>query len=171
MNHYATYIFSHPQRVNNKIIFTDKIEVVVDNIPCDLDFTICKGHWVFNLNDRDIFTDENFRDFEPYYNKCHDKKVWKDFDKNVDITLEIIETFIKIMLDTLDNLKFSKLKGKFVSKEQCRKLICQKMAFGKFMQNENVDEENKCSVCFDSTETRTHCGHTVCFPCWQKIKN
>ena len=78
MNHYATYIFSHPQSINNKVIFTDKIEVVVDNIPCDLDFTIYKGHWVFNLNDRDIYTDENFREFEPCYNKCHDKKVWKE---------------------------------------------------------------------------------------------
>ena len=155
MEHYVAYIFNHPL---DKVIFTDDIEIVVDNIPCRLDYSI---------EDREIYTDDNFSEFETYYNKhkgC-DNNLWDDFNPNVDITLELIEKFIRIILDTLDNIKFSKIKGMFVSKEYCRKQICQKMVFGKFMKSENEDESNKCSVCFDSTETRTHCGHTLCFPC------
>ena len=39
---------------------------------------------------------------------------------------------------------FSKYHGNFVSKDQCRKQICQQIVFGKFMTNES--EDNICSV-------------------------
>ena len=64
---------------------------------------------------------------------------------------------------------FSKYHGNFVSKDKCSKQICQKIVFGKFMKNES--EDNICSVCLDSTKTKTPCGHTLCIPCWQKLKN
>ena len=74
------------------------------------------------------------------------------------ITPELIEK-----LDTLDNIKCSKVIAYFVSKEECRKQICQKMVFGKFMQRDN--EATKCSICYDSTEIKTPCGHIICISC------
>ena len=42
------------------------------------------------------------------------------------------------------------------------------MVFGKFLQIENDNQANKCSVCFESNETRTPCSYTIWFHCWQK---
>ena len=46
MEHYVAYILNHPL---DKVIFTDDIEIVVDNLPCRLDYSIKKGFWKFTL--------------------------------------------------------------------------------------------------------------------------
>ena len=176
MDQYVECIFNKPfpiHVINGKDIvqYKDNIEVVVDNIPCRLTFAIWKGFWWFQLEDRDIYENEYFNCFKEYFEarQSEDEVLFQDFDEKNDITPEIIKKFIEVILEKLDTLKFSKKHGQFINKDQCRKQICQKIVFGKFMDTENPD--NKCSVCFDHTDTKTPCGHTLCIPCWIKIEN
>lgn len=44
MEEYANLIFNEP---SNNGHYMDSIELVVDNIPCELFYHICKGEWNF----------------------------------------------------------------------------------------------------------------------------
>jgi len=154
------------------IEYNDKIELVIDNIPCELEFGIRKGYWWIHICDRDIYNTSDFSTKNIYYSlsQLSDKNTFKEFDEKAEITPEIIQSFVNVILNTLETLKFSKVEGCFMLKSVCRKIICQKMVFGKFMENENKDD-SKCSVCFDYTKTKTPCNHVLCIPCWIQIKN
>ena len=78
-------------------------------------------------------------------------------DKN-DITRIIIDLF------NFDNLKFCKIKNRFVEKDN----IFLKALNYFDLKCENIDE---CCVCYDKTTTRTKkCNHYLCMECIPKLK-
>jgi hypothetical protein len=85
-------------------------------------------------------------------------KVEKDIiDKN-DITRTIIKMF------NFDNLKFCKIKNRFVEKDT----IFLKAINYFDLKCQDVDE---CCVCYDKTTTKTKkCNHYLCLECVSKIK-
>jgi hypothetical protein len=93
-------------------------------------------------------------------------RLMRKFDK---ITLKNIETFTKELFETIPNLTYNILNGSFCVKPkvdvdlvemfQCfQKLDFIKMAY------------DECCVCKENTQVKTHCGHTLCVGCWDKIK-
>ena len=142
MEEYSRTIFENPTFSNNGVEYKDNIDVVIDNIPCELEFCLKKGYWWFYICDRDIFnTNDGSTSKIMYFNKnqFRDKNTFKKFDENAEISPEIIQSFVNVILNTLDTLEFSKVEGRFILKSVCKKQICQKMVFGKFMENENKE--------------------------------
>jgi hypothetical protein len=174
MEQYCKVLFENPRSISGipSVQYTDVIPVIIDDIPCLLDFGIRKGYWWFRIEDRDI-DESNVNSFNnhTYYEKgqLNNSGMFEDFDDTAEITPEIIQTFIKIILNVLETLKFSKIVGHFILKNIYQKQICHRLVFKDYMENENKDD--KCCVCLDYTETKTPCGHILCIPCWIKIKN
>ena len=172
MENYIDIIYNEPVvlTATNVIQYTDLIGVIIDNIPCQLAYCIGKGHWWFHIQDNCIHEDDNFQSNYIFLGKCRlgDKNIFKDFDEGMDITPEIIEKFIKIILEFMGTLKFSKFEGRFISKKSIQKEALQKIVFSDFMEKETSQEV--CSVCLEPTKTRTACNHTLCIPCWQQVK-
>ena len=174
MENYANIVFSDPLPLNNtgEVQYMDIIEILIDNIPCELEYGIRKGYWWLHIQDRNIRqADDGCLMNHSYLEKCEmeDNYFFEDFDKEAVITPDVIDKFIKHILDLFESLKFSKIEGRFLSKKFCRKQIARKIVFGKYLEEENKDD--KCSVCFDFTKTKTPCSHILCIPCWIKIKN
>ena len=142
MEEYTMSVFQNPIFTHTGIQYTDNIDVVIDNVPCELGFCITKGYWYFYICDRNFFnTNDGSTSKIMYFNKnqFRDKNTFKKFDENAEISPEIIQSFVNVILNTLDTLEFSKVEGRFILKSVCKKQICQKMVFGKFMENENKE--------------------------------
>ena len=130
MENYIEIIYNNPGlfKCLEILEYTDLIDIIIDDIPCQLDYVIRKGYWRFSIQDRDIYENDNFQSNYCYINMCQfsDNRIFEDFDKDMDITTEIIEKFIKVILKFLETLKFSKLEGKFLTKKTIQKKTFQK---------------------------------------------
>ena len=141
--------------------------LIIDNIPVRLDLE-CHVNSKWNENDTYIlslfrriywngkmFLEEGLDNFN--YSK-KEIKVEKDIvDKN-DITKTIINMF------NFDNLKFCKIKNRFVEKDT----IFYKVINYFDLKCQYVDE---CCVCYDKTTTKTRkCNHYLCLECVPKIR-
>ena len=160
MNNYANALFnnSHPINDAGGKQFKDMFDIVLDKIPCRLDFMIQQGYWVVNIEDSQIMADNSGNDINhSYYNRSilDDCDFFPEFDKTADVTPDVIEKFIKLILNHLETLTFLKSIGRFHQKNYRKKIIV----------------KSKCSVCFDNTKTKTPCYHIVCMVCWIQIKN
>jgi hypothetical protein len=168
MEEYAILTFNE---TNDNGHYRDSIELIVDNIPCELFYHISKGEWNFEIQDRNIRESEECDMSHTYIEKMSPlhSKIFPEFDKDADITPAIIEKFVQIILKFLDSVEFSKVDGRFLSKTYCRKEKARNIVFEKYLEKETP--ENQCSVCMDITKTKTPCGHKLCIPCWIQIKN
>jgi hypothetical protein len=168
MEEYANLIFNEP---GNNGHYMDSIELVVDSIPCELFYHICKGEWNFQIQDRTITESDDCDMNHIYIEKSNplDSKIFSEFDKDADMTSGIIEKYIQIILNFLDSVEFSKVDGRFFSKTYCRKEKARNIVFEKFLEKKPF--ENQCSVCMDMTKTKTPCDHKLCIPCWIQLKN
>jgi len=79
------------------------------------------------------------------------------------IGVEAVASAIVKMRDTLDQLCYNKLTGKYVLKEDKGNILIHKV-FKKFLNVEN------CSICFEETTVTTNCKHHCCHRCMEKIK-
>jgi len=68
------------------------------------------------------------------------------------------------MKEILQTHTFSKTIGKIISVSENNKLTVQSLCF------KDVVEIDFCCVCYEDTFTKTLCNHSVCIPCWLKIK-
>jgi hypothetical protein len=85
-------------------------------------------------------------------------------DEEVDIVgLEAVSSAIVKMRDTLDQLCYNKLLGKFVLNGDKGNILIHKV-FKRFL---NVED---CSICFEETTVTTNCKHHCCHRCMEKIK-
>jgi hypothetical protein len=172
METYATVIFNNPLPFYNNKRYSDRFDVVIDKLPCEFYFYIYKGEWYFHIQDRHINeTDYDYDINHCYLHKCRlkDNDWFPEFDKESDITIDIIQKFISKMLELLEILEFSKIDGIFVTKEIGIKHRARNVVFEKYLEKENIDSQ--CSVCMEPTKTNTPCDHILCIPCWIKIKN
>jgi hypothetical protein len=63
---------------------------------------------------------------------------------------------------TLDSLKFNRMTSKFTSKP---------IVDWSFLESDTVKLNcDKCCVCMETTTDKTDCGHSLCVPCYDKIK-
>ena len=87
-----------------------------------------------------------------------------DYEYTID---DFIEAITKVQ-ELLPIMKFDKLIGKFstnsISEQEKQ---CVEILFN--TPNVSFIYEN-CSICQECTTTKTKCGHSLCFPCWEKIK-
>jgi hypothetical protein len=69
---------------------------------------------------------------------------------------------IDFLKQTLASLKFNRMTSTFTSKP---------IMDWSFLESETVKlKYDKCCVCFETTTVKTDCGHTLCHPCYDKIK-
>ncbi len=173
MENYIEIIYNSPVifKCTETFEYTDLIDIIIDDIPCQLFYGIRKGYWWFNIQDRDIFEDDNFQSNYCYINmcQCNNNRIFKEFNKDVDITPEIIEKLVNVILEFLETLKFSKYEGSFLTQKSVQKETFQKMVFHNYMEKD-TKQIDVCPVCLEQTKTKTPCNHTLCIPCWQKIK-
>jgi hypothetical protein len=88
-------------------------------------------------------------------------------------TLKDYESVIRHMNNDINNMKFDKLNGVFVTPQ-----IEHPMNVPHVCSNEeninrvpcNDKHPEECSVCLDTTKTTTPCGHKLCVSCWCQIK-
>ena len=128
MEQYAKVIFENPMPLNENggVQYMDNIEVVIDDIPCELEFGIRKGYWWFQLADREIkYTNHQLSIMHTYFEKCQldDSNTFEDFDATAEITPAVIESFLKTIGNDFETLKFSKIVGRFLLKRICQKEI------------------------------------------------
>ena len=71
---------------------------------------------------------------------------------------------LKLMIENLETLKFSKINGKFIDENERKKIICENIALGKLALKPEI-----CCVCHDETLTTTPCHHNLCYICWETI--
>jgi hypothetical protein len=90
--------------------------------------------------------------------------------KNVELKLNDIIELIKILNETLKNLKFDKLTGKIVELDNKNLDIdFWNFIIPKCDYIESVFEE--CCVCYEKTETELKCCEKkLCIQCWDKLK-
>ena len=84
-----------------------------------------------------------------------------------DIELEDVEEGLKNLKVLLPKLRFDKCKGVFTADP----ITNIQDDYIRIFESDNVKlKYEKCAVCLDITETRTKCGHFLCYRCWQDIK-
>jgi hypothetical protein len=76
---------------------------------------------------------------------------------------EFIDSFKKIM----NSLRFDKVNGTIEDGEESENNF-----FREIINNPNISfkESEQCSVCIEPTKTKTPCNHSLCYPCWAKLK-
>ena len=86
-------------------------------------------------------------------------------------------THLEKIKSTLNNLKFNKLIGKFqLATEENRDITIDELkSQDEFYSNFNsnvtiIKKYDECPICFDSTMSKSECGHFCCYVCWSQIK-
>jgi hypothetical protein len=88
-------------------------------------------------------------------------------DDDPKYTVEFIQEGLRIIHNKLKSLYFDKYNGKFMYKNENVSFKDWKT----FLNIENVTLDFKeCCVCLEMTSTETSCKHSLCIPCWSKIK-
>jgi hypothetical protein len=154
------------------------IKFIIDEIPCILVFIINEKYWDIDIFDRYLFVndeDDDDRDDEEglytYFNcssnqSCCCPNKFKNFKFTVDKLAEFLQDIHYVLLE---QLVFDKVVGRFVYKSTLDIQIAEKKCFKNHIEIPTLET---CSVCLtQETQTKTPCGHTLCFPCWIKIKN
>jgi len=140
-------------------------DLKIDNIPvrfqldCDL-YANCRSdeyalylERTFEWNGK-IFLEEGLGDFNREKTEI---KVEEDKIDELKTILQIINMF------NFDNLKFCKIKNRFVEKDDIfvKAINCFDL---------NCQDADECCVCYDKTTVKTKCNHTLCLECISKMK-
>ena len=99
--------------------------------------------------------------------------------KKTKLTIEDYETSVKEIFETIDNLTFDKSLSKFIdNRNNCKEdkdyhnntdIACSKLVM--LIKNPNVKKTiNECCVCYEATNIKTKCNHSLCLCCWSKCK-
>jgi len=161
MESYAKYIFDNEKEGCKE--YSGYIALTVDNINCDLMFSMKKSSRWFHLTDSEIFIDSTIENYYLYFHKSFHND--DDFNNEKEITVEIITKFLQKIYEILDTLVFDKITGQLVERNVLELHNAKKQAFKKFIK---INDD--CSVCLEPTQQKTPCNHILCMSCWQKIK-
>jgi hypothetical protein len=89
------------------------------------------------------------------------------FDDDDEILAMYMATKFEKLLELAGRLKFSKLSGVFYDTEM--KMISAQIAIEELSSVAGLCEYEQCCVCQDETKTKTLCGHTLCYECWDSL--
>ena len=82
----------------------------------------------------------------------------------IKIVYEKEDNLGKLVYDALKGLKFNKYFGRYdTCKEDIELLEIEMELFQEYFKYKI------CSVCLEHTETKTNCGHILCYLCWNEI--
>jgi hypothetical protein len=95
--------------------------------------------------------------FNLFVNKIDDDEI---------LAMYMVMKFEKL-LELAGRLKFSKLLGVFYDKDI--KLNAAQIAIEELSSLAGLCEYEQCCVCQDETKTKTLCGHTLCYECWDSL--
>lgn len=84
---------------------------------------------------------------------------------------EIYKFLLKVKNNILPNIKLDIVFGKFVLINADGKKNIKKENVGEDIFGLEYSNCSQCSVCYESTYTRTNCNHELCVDCWNKINN
>jgi hypothetical protein len=88
-------------------------------------------------------------------------------------TLKDYETVIKHMNKDINDMKFDRLNGVFVTPQIKHPREVPHVSSNLEILNSvpcSQEHQEECSVCLELTKTTTSCGHKVCVSCWCQIK-
>lgn len=151
---------------------TEEFNIVIDDVEFILEFRITKFWWCVEIKHPWILEEEN--DDESlnqfvYLSQSDHKRFFPEFkEEEQPLTEELVKLFLDKIIAEIDGFTFNKKQGLVMDKSLIRKQIARRCCFGKFMKDEPSD---KCCVCHDEgIQTKTPCGHTLCIPCWSKLR-
>ena len=84
---------------------------------------------------------------------------------------EIGEFAVKLLEEVLPNLKLrrnGRMNYKIDDEDEIKNEIAD--LFGSIEMPTLVVENCDCSVCYEKTNIKTHCEHSLCYRCWSKLK-
>jgi hypothetical protein len=156
--------------------YSDLFNITIDEYKVNFMWNITSSGWNFEISDIYIeHVDEEGHQFGDYIHiRKHATKYNADFfpefkygeDIRNKVTLKLLTKFIERIYNWLDDLSFNKQLGRFVTKSVNTKITIRNFYFDKF-----IPKDHKCSVCLDEgIQTKTPCGHTLCYPCWSVLK-
>jgi len=162
--------------VSNSNVLKHTINVIIDGFPCIMNIIINDDQfWDIDIKDRQLVNHADDTDHEEvhysYFNcssvfDCCYQNKYKDFTFTINNLAEFLQDIYYVLLE---ELIFDKVSGKFIYKITSDIRIAEVNCFAKFIETPKLET---CCVCLSQeTETKTPCGHTLCFPCWIQLKN
>lgn len=174
---FATYIFKRKSTPDQNLASDFPFDCVkkIDGIPVKFQNTL---HYI-NIFHGDIYSDDNsfglaeLGEIRIIFNPGHEiHKI---------VTIEEIYHYLIVIMKYLNDLKFDVYSGKFrlqtiidYTPDQNHYISSLE---SKFLKEQitatsliSCKTDGDCCVCYESTLTKTQCGHELCFPCWTKIK-
>lgn len=144
----------------------------INDIRCNFIIDLCDDFIGFRIETLDIVKKEENDETDTII-------LFKTDLKKTKLTIEDYETFVKEIFETIDNLTFDKTLSKFIdNRNNCKKLkdyhnntniACSKLVM--LIKNPNVKKTiEECCVCYESTNIKTECNHSLCLCCWSKCK-
>jgi hypothetical protein len=161
------YLWSYDDSV------TDITPLIIDGLPVNLRFYIANNKHSFTIEAKRIMNGNRVGYKLPlyhveYYGRNESKSPFLRRQTQNEFTVEEIADFIKILYNFIVDLKFDKYIGKFIDSEDI--YTAELMKAKKKVYKDLMVEIHSCSVCQDLTGTKTHCGHSLCIICWEKLK-
>ena len=170
-----------PKGENDEIrpsVLRHTIKFIIDEIPCILVFIINEKYWDIDIFDRYLFVNDEDEDDDinseeglyTYFNcssnqSCCCPNKFKNFKFTVDKLAEFLQDIHYVLLD---QLVFDKVVGRFVYKSTLNIQKAEQKCFKNYIE---INTLEVCSICLtQETQTKTPCGHTLCFPCWIKLE-
>ena len=151
---------------NTIILYSDEFEVTINDFTVKFSWVLRKDYWAFLLQDTWIRGSNQYEEEHSYLfrNQEMDSHLFPEFVYVKKIDVEILTVFINHITEYLDDLMFDKRTGRFYTKAMIRANIARRCCFSKYLP-----APEKCYVCLDEVSTKTPCGHTLCFPCWNNL--
>jgi hypothetical protein len=147
--------------MNDEIEYSSKINI--DNLCVYLQIKIQPESYTLTITSNQL---SELEPTEEVYYKIYYETGKKEYAKNkTNIKNKYHLAYqLKLMIENLETLKFSKIKGNFIDENECKKIFCENLALGNLAVKPEI-----CCVCHDETLTTTPCHHNLCYICWEKI--
>ena len=142
-----------------KLLFEGKrnynhiIEVTYDKIDCDLHIQFMKQQDVIDLTIRTTRCGLFLNNLSSF-----------TFCNHIE-TIDQMAASLQYLFNRLNAIKFNHCIGKFESIIEIENRTAIELAVG-----DHKRQHNECCVCNTITVTKTHCGHTLCVLCHDKLK-
>lgn len=152
--------------------------VIIDNIPCNITLKYYNdGKIRLILHHKNILKKLgellNDEDDEYLYNLIEEPIL---FQIGNHMSLETKSRYVMEQLNVaIQNIRFCKYRGKFVHRDIVDYVLVKDQIQAFFKDNTNIhfcvdDDQDKCSICYESTITTGCCTHPICIPCAMQIK-
>lgn len=169
------------QYIENTLFGQDKVcnfydQVIIDSIPCHITLKITEDGTIrlilhnTNIHKKlgELLNDE---EDEYLFNLMDDPVMFPGIIPNVRRYQYVMDK----LNTTIQDIRFSKLHGKFMHKNNTQYTSIRDTIQVFFKDNSNIvfkksEDEEKCCICYEETLTTGSCTHPVCIPCAINIK-